>query len=132
MAQVDHFRATLDLWSLVNRPIRVSGVSLRGAALLVESDASGTRNGTFDEGEREKETEGTLPEEWLLKLAGCLRETFGTAPSLNDPFRGGHIVRSHAGELPWVQIEVSRAPTHSLPEKRERVLEAFRRFCSRL
>jgi formiminoglutamase len=76
--------------------------------------------------------EGTLPDEWLLNLAGCLRETFGTAPSLNDPFRGGHIIRSHAGELPWVQLEVSRAPTHSLPEKRERVLGAFRRFCSRI
>lgn len=78
------------------------------------------------------DAEGTLPKEWFRKLADCLGETFGTAPSLNDPFRGGHIIRSHAGELPWVQLEVSRAPTHSLPEKRERVLEACRRFCSRL
>jgi formiminoglutamase len=52
----------------------------------------------------------------------CLSDGAG---SRNAPFRGGYIVRTHAAELPWVQLELSRAPFASPAEKRDRVLAAL-------
>jgi N-formylglutamate deformylase len=66
---------------------------------------------------------------WRRMLTDCLEESFGFEISINAPFKGGHIVRSHARELPWVQLELSRAPFLTNVEKRERVLGALRRFC---
>lgn len=71
----------------------------------------------------------TCPEEWLRSLAQCLETTFETSVSLNDPFKGGFITRSHADELPWVQLELSRAPFYSESEKRERLIDALGRWC---
>ena len=45
--------------------------------------------------------------------------------TINDPFRGGFITRSHAAEMPWVQLEMSRAPFASNAEKRQRMLRAL-------
>jgi len=73
--------------------------------------------------------EGTCPELWLESLARCLRAEFGDDVALNEPFRGGYIIRSHAHELPWVQLEMSRAPFASPREKRRRLLVALRRWC---
>jgi N-formylglutamate amidohydrolase len=72
---------------------------------------------------------GTCPKTWLRHLAACLQEAFVTGISLNAPFKGGHIIRSHACELPWVQIELSRAPFLPEEEKRERLLQALTAFC---
>lgn len=76
--------------------------------------------------------EGTLPRPWLTALAESLAWSFGTAPSLNAPFSGGHITRAHSTEMPWVQLEISRTPVLSHDEKRARVLAALRRFVPRL
>jgi N-formylglutamate amidohydrolase len=73
----------------------------------------------------------TCPEAWFLGLADCLEETFGLPVARNTPFRGGYIVRGHAGELPWVQLELSRAPFLDLAEKRARVLAALGAWCRR-
>jgi N-formylglutamate amidohydrolase len=73
--------------------------------------------------------DGTCPREWMDALAGCFTRVFGREPSINRPFKGGYITRTHAAEMPWVQLELSRAPFMSLPEKRERVLSAFRCWC---
>lgn len=70
--------------------------------------------------------DGTLPRDWLDALSDALETAFGVAPSINEPFRGGYIIRHHARELPWVQLELSRAPFWSLDEKRRRVLAALR------
>lgn len=71
---------------------------------------------------------GTCPRDWFLLMAKCLAQAFETPVSLNDPFRGGYIIRSHSTELPWMQLELSRAPDLSTVEKRARVRDALSRW----
>jgi formiminoglutamase len=73
----------------------------------------------------------SCPDSWLGLLASCLHRSFGCDVALNFPFKGGFITRSHAGELPWIQLELSRAPFLGNSEKRARVLTAFRAFCDK-
>lgn len=73
--------------------------------------------------------DGTCPQDWFEKLVYCFKESFGSDISVNHPFKGGYIIRSHSSELPWVQVELSRAPFLQTGEKRERVLGALTLFC---
>ena len=73
--------------------------------------------------------DGICPAAWLETMADCFRETFGDHVAINEPFRGGYIIRSHAEELPWIQVELSRGDFLSIAEKRQRVLQAITRFC---
>jgi formiminoglutamase len=73
----------------------------------------------------------TCPEKWLRGLAASLEQTLELEVRLNDPFPGGSITRTYAALMPWVQLELSRAPFLSEAQKRERVLEALRRFRER-
>jgi formiminoglutamase len=73
--------------------------------------------------------EGTCPEEWLRGLARALECSFGCPVGLNEPFRGGYIIRSHANEIPWVQVELSRGDFLDWPEKGRRVLAALTLWC---
>jgi N-formylglutamate amidohydrolase len=73
--------------------------------------------------------EGTCPDEWTKGLAGVLERAFGLGVAINSPFTGGYIIRSHAGELPWVQLEVSRGRFMSPAEKRARLLRALGEWC---
>ena len=75
---------------------------------------------------------GTCPPYWFDRLIGCFQEVFQTEVSANSPFKGGHIIRTHACELPWVQLELSKAPFLSLTEKHEQVLQALLVFCGSL
>ena len=75
--------------------------------------------------------DGTCPREWIEALAGFLETTLQAEVRINDPFRGGHITRTHAAEMPWVQLELSRGPFLPLRDKRNAVLTALRRWCSR-
>jgi formiminoglutamase len=75
---------------------------------------------------------GTCPRAWLGKLALCLGREFGKEIAVNHPFKGGHIIGHHAAELPWVQIEFSRAPFMSMFEKRARLMMALSRWCDTL
>jgi N-formylglutamate deformylase len=69
---------------------------------------------------------GSVPVDWRDTLLACLRKAFGEgAVTLNDPFRGGYIARTHGREMPWVQLELSRAPFTSNAEKAARVLRAL-------
>ena len=72
---------------------------------------------------------GTCPQEWFEKLVQCLEASFESEISINHPFKGGYIIRSHSSELPWIQVEISRAPFLQTSEKRERVLQALTLFC---
>jgi len=71
----------------------------------------------------------TCPDSWLASMARAFEEAFERPVSLNEPFRGGFIVRSHAAEMPWVQVELSRDPHLDLEEKSRRVGEALTRWC---
>lgn len=72
---------------------------------------------------------GTCPKEWFEHLAECFRENLPNKVSLNIPFTGGYIIQSHASELPWVQIELSRGAFLSDEQKHERVVRALKAFC---
>jgi formiminoglutamase len=72
---------------------------------------------------------GTCPNEWIESLSDCFEQTCQCAVSINDPFRGGFIIQSHAHELPWIQLELSRAPFLSNAQKRSAVRAALSRWC---
>lgn len=73
--------------------------------------------------------DGTCPREWMDALGRCFARAFGREPSINRPFKGGYITRTHAAEMPWIQLELSRAPFLQPTEKRHRVLMALREWC---
>ena len=53
----------------------------------------------------------TCPLEWIESLAECFRCEFEGPVTINNPFRGGYIIRSHAAEMPWLQPRIySRGP----------------------
>jgi formiminoglutamase len=76
--------------------------------------------------------DSTCPQPWIESMQSCLQEALEGLVTINDPFRGGHITRTHSAELPWVQLELSRAPFLTLAEKRQRVLHALRRWCVKI
>lgn len=67
----------------------------------------------------------TCPTNWLQALRRCFAAEFDDDVRLNDPFHGGYITRSHGAEMPWVQLELSRAPYCSDVDKQARVLRAL-------
>lgn len=76
--------------------------------------------------------EGTCPEAWIQELAEAFRSLLSGPVTINDPFRGGYITRSHAREMPWIQVEFSRAPFASNVEKRALFVEALCRWLPRI
>jgi len=74
----------------------------------------------------------TCPPGWMERLARCLGAAAGVEVTLNFPFRGGYITRTHAAELPWIQLELSRGPFLPPAGKRRAVLDGLRRFCDEL
>jgi N-formylglutamate deformylase len=75
--------------------------------------------------------EGTCPQPWIESLRQCFEELFEGPVTINDPFGGGYITRTHAAEMPWVQLELSRGPFLDLAAKRQRVLTALTNWCVR-
>lgn len=67
----------------------------------------------------------TCPQSWIESLAECFTRAFEHEVAINHPFNGGYIIKAHAHELPWVQLELSRAPFMSNEEKHERTLAAL-------
>jgi N-formylglutamate amidohydrolase len=76
--------------------------------------------------------DSTCPDEWISSLAACFKRIFEKEVSINNPFKGGFIIRSHARELPWVQLELSRTPFLTDQEKSCRVLEALSEWCKKI
>jgi formiminoglutamase len=74
--------------------------------------------------------EWTCPANLFESLATCFESAFGESVAVNTPFRGGNIIRSHAKELPWIQIELSQDPWISNSEKNRLVSEALDLFCT--
>jgi len=73
--------------------------------------------------------DGTCPQEWLRSMAQCLAEVFKEKITLNTPFRGGYITRSHAAEMPWLQVEISQTGAYPDDYKKNCLLEGLHRFC---
>ena len=70
--------------------------------------------------------DGTCPDEWLQSLAGCFKKIFPKETiKINEPFKGGFIIRNHSAKLPWLQIELSRTESIANSAKRDGVIEAL-------
>jgi len=76
--------------------------------------------------------DGTCPNQWIRSMAECFRKAFHDEVRINDPFSGGYIIRSHSGELPWVQIEISRGDFMSNEQKGACVLSALTEWAASL
>ena len=74
----------------------------------------------------------TCPSEWLAILQESLARQLGGGVTINAPFRGGYITRTHADEMPWLQIELSRAPYMTNAQKSQAVLQALRDLCAHI
>lgn len=72
----------------------------------------------------------TCSTETFSVLRRCLEQAFGCPVARNDPFRGGHTIRRHASELPWVQLEISRETFATPAEKRAKLRAALESFCA--
>lgn len=71
----------------------------------------------------------TCPAEWLMNFAQCLQKEFpGEKILLNEPFKGGHIIKNHAAEIPWLQIEFSRTSRFSVTSKKNGLLKALSKW----
>jgi formiminoglutamase len=70
--------------------------------------------------------DGTCPDEWLDELANCFLKVFPHEQvKINEPFKGGYIIRTYSSDLPWLQIELSRTEHISNIEKRDGVIKAL-------
>jgi formiminoglutamase len=76
--------------------------------------------------------DSTCPWEWIQSLAEILSGTLGHPVSINRPFKGGYIIRSHAHEIPWIQIEFSRAAFLSCEQKSKKLLEALKEWTAQI
>lgn len=72
---------------------------------------------------------GTCPPEWIECLADAFAGIFHDTVTINNPFRGGYITRSHAAEKFWLQIEISRTQTYTSEYKRNGLMQALDIFC---
>ncbi len=72
--------------------------------------------------------DGTCPWPWAERLRELLEQGLGERVTINDPFRGGHVIRGHEDELPWLMIELSRTPALSVEAKRLAVARALRQW----
>ena len=73
--------------------------------------------------------DGTCAQDCLESLVACFARAFDHDVVVNDPFKGGYLIRVHANELPWVQQELSRAPFMSNDDKHLCVLSALQEWC---
>ncbi|MDE0524359.1 MAG: N-formylglutamate amidohydrolase [Boseongicola sp.] len=76
--------------------------------------------------------DGTCPQDWITALKSCFEELIGRNVTINDPFSGGYITRHHSTEMPWLQLELSRAPFLSDPEKGRIVRAALAALAERI
>ena len=70
--------------------------------------------------------DGTCSQELMKSLTSCFEEFFKVKVSVNYPFTGGYIIKSHSHEIPWVQLEFSRADFMSNKEKSSRLLKVLK------
>lgn len=76
--------------------------------------------------------ESTCPQEWIESFAEYLSQSLGLPVSINQPFKGGHIIRSHSKEIPWIQLEYSRAPFLSDRQKSSKLLDALKKWVAQV
>jgi formiminoglutamase len=73
----------------------------------------------------------SCPEKWAMYMVYCFKECFGDNVTLNHPFKGGWITRHYSRLMPWIQIEISRAPFLTDSEKSLNVLSALKMWAEK-
>lgn len=73
---------------------------------------------------------GTCNTEWIEGMADCFIRHFGNSVTINDPFKGGYITRTHGREMPWIQIEISREPFMTDNEKNNHLIASLQDWIS--
>ena len=68
----------------------------------------------------------SCPDKWVSQLASCFKKHYDGDVAVNSPFSGGYITQTHAHEMPWIQLELSRCDCFSTEEKNARVLTALK------
>jgi N-formylglutamate amidohydrolase len=76
--------------------------------------------------------DSTCPTDWIDTLAQYLNQSLGFQVSINEPFKGGYIIRSHADEIPWIQIEFSRAAFLSDEQKSRGLHDALKKWVAQV
>lgn len=76
--------------------------------------------------------DGTCPRDWIAALKFCFEDLIGPNVTINEPFAGGYITRKHATEMPWLQLEMSRAPFLTDTEKSATVRTALTELAARI
>jgi N-formylglutamate amidohydrolase len=76
--------------------------------------------------------DSACPQDWIASLAQYLTLSLSFQVSINQPFKGGYIIRSHANEIPWIQLEFSRAPFLSDRQKSSRLLNALQKWVAQI
>ena len=71
----------------------------------------------------------SIPDAWTASIVRHLSDQFEGNVTINAPFAGGYITRTHVQEMRWFQIELSRGAFMTNDEKRERVLRSLVAFC---
>lgn len=72
------------------------------------------------------------PRAWVETLAELAARYVDPDVTINTPFAGGWITRSHGREMPWVQLEISREPWLPAEAKGQAILELLRRCAEAL
>lgn len=78
------------------------------------------------------DADGTCDRAWTEELASQLSQSLGGEVRINDPFKGGYITRTHAAELPWLQLEISRGDFAPVGEKATAVRTALGKWSKRV
>jgi formiminoglutamase len=73
--------------------------------------------------------DGAIPQDWLNALKNCFEVFFPGEVTIDEPFSGGHITRSHCVDIPWVQLELSREGYFTDLEKSRAVINSLKIWC---
>ena len=73
---------------------------------------------------------GACPRDWVEAMRDCFARHMPGEVTINRPFSGGHITRTHGAYMPWMQIEMSRTAEVEAEVKRGALLAALRDWCA--
>jgi formiminoglutamase len=74
----------------------------------------------------------SCPGQWMEILRSAFSARFPGRVTINEPFSGGYITRRHGGEMPWVQLELSRGDFANPGQKAEWVRGALAEALERI
>jgi N-formylglutamate deformylase len=74
---------------------------------------------------------GTCSDDTINSLAECFARVFGQKPVIEHPERGGYLIRRHAKELQWVELQISEQGSLPIEAKAKAIRVALEIWSSR-